>query len=301
MRLYFAVFHSVSAFCNAGFSLWSNNLEGFAADWATLGTIMALIVLGGLGFVVLGDLAGLARRRRPKGQGRRLRLQSRVVLRMTFALIALGAAALYIAEHKGVLASISPSERAAVCLFQSVTARTAGFNTVPIGSLTPAALFAIILLMYVGASPNSTGGGIKTTTFWTMLRLALAALKSRPRIQSDLREVPLAVVQKAIHVMVGYTLVLVLGVFALLVSEARPGAPGGGPFSFLELLFEATSALGTVGLSCGITPKLSATGKLILIGLMFAGRVGPLTLALSVVRRPEPQRVRYPEERVMIG
>jgi len=290
--LYLAVFHSISAFCNAGFSLFSTSLEGFADDWVVNATVIMLIVIGGFGFVVIQDVVNLLRKRRAAGQARYLRLQSRVVLRVSLALILVGAVFFFIAERGHSLENLTPAQKFARSLFQSVTARTAGFNTIRIGALTHAALFAIILLMFVGASPGSTGGGIKTTTVWTVVRYGLASLRGRRKVQSDQREVPLALVQKAAGVLVIALFVLGSGTFGLLMVETKP---------FHHLLFEATSAFGTVGLSCGITPKLSVPGKLIVTVLMFAGRLGPLTIAMGLVRRPRTVRIGYPEERLMIG
>lgn len=291
-----AGFHAVSAFCNAGFSLFSNNLESYPQDPLINLTVMGLIVLGGLGFVVLRELRG---RLRPTEQDarRRLSLQTRVVLFTTAALVAGGAGALLLGEYLGGGAiragSVWP------LIFQAVTPRTAGFNTVPIESLTNASILVIMVLMFIGASPGSTGGGVKTTTVAVLVALARNRLRGRSGAEAWGRAVPGRQVELA--------LVLVLGTAAALAAAvillAAVGLEGGSydPTNFLALAFEAFSALGTVGLSLGVTPHLSPLGKLIIIGLMFAGRLGPLTLVYSLTQSLHEPRYRLAEERIMLG
>lgn len=296
--VYASVFHSVSAFCNAGFSLWPDSLERYASSAPVCLTIMVLVVAGGLGFTVVTDLGAYFFRRRTGFK--RLSLHSRVVLWMTAALILAGALLFWLLEHGNILASRSLPEQALISVFQSITARTAGFNTAPVAGLTGATLFVLIALMFIGASPGSVGGGVKTTTFAIYIMMIVSYLRGKEDVELFDRTIPREIVSKALAT-IGTSFALVV-VSALLIQILQ--APGADPTErthFLEWLFEVVSAYGTVGLSTGVTPDLKAAGKLVIIGTMFAGRVGPLGLALSLFRREAVQRFKYPDENVMIG
>jgi len=287
--LWRGVFHAISAFCNAGFALQSDSLTGF--QQAPLPTLLvaALIILGGLGFSVMAVLGSrlLRRERRP------LSTQVRVVLVMSAALLGLGTVLILAFEWNGALAGLPVLDKLVNAFFQSVTLRTAGFNTVKLSALAPVTVAAMMLFMFIGASPGSTGGGIKTTT----LAVLLSAIRSTARRLEPARlfdrEVPNDIVYRCIAILVISGAVVAAGLLLLLVFE---------PQGFLELAFETVSAFGTVGLSLGATAKLGAMGKLIIIGVMFLGRVGPLTLALLLgAGGSHGAAFRYPQTRLMVG
>ncbi len=296
-----AVFHSISAFCNAGFSLFSDSFMGYQDDLWINGIIMALIITGGLGFVVFADVFSFLGALRVKGNVRRLTLHSRVVLRTTLGLILVGALLLGILEATNLLEG-GPWQRPILSsLFLSITARTAGFNTMDTAHLTNATLLCVIVLMVIGASPGSTGGGIKTTTFAALWAMMISRGRNRPGAEMLGRTIPSEVVAKALATTAGFLLAILLGVILLQLSEyaGEPHAAIRG--LFLEHLFEVVSALGTVGLSTGLTPTLSIGGKGVLILCMFVGRLGPLVVAGSFIGRRERAAYTLPEERLMVG
>ncbi len=282
---WYGVFHAVSAFNNAGLSLFATSLQAYVGDlWVNL-VFMALIVLGGIGFYVLADVWR---------NGRRLSLHSQLVIWLSAGLILTGMAIILGAEwgNPATLGSLPPGERLLAAAFQSITPRTAGFNTVPIGQFRDGTLLVLIVLMVIGASPGSTGGGIKTTTFWVLLASVHAILTGREEVVVFQRRLSRLATDKALVILV-LTLTVLLATTALLtVTEAMP---------FRDVLFEAVSAFGTVGLSTGITPQLSVLGRLVLPLTMFVGRLGPITVALAVAQRRRVAGVRYPEDRVMVG
>ncbi|WP_338603178.1 TrkH family potassium uptake protein [Desulfoferula mesophila] len=291
-----AVFHSVSAFCNAGFSLFSDNLVAYAEDPTVNLVILGLVVLGGLGFVVLRELVG--RLRRPKDElPRRLSLQARLVLFTTGALIAGGMVALLTAEWLGQ----GPAWRQGpwTLLFQAITPRTAGFNTVPMDQLTNASLVVTMVLMFIGASPGSCGGGVKTTTIAVLWSLAMNRLRGRAGAEAWGRSVPERQVELALLLVLGTAAVLMVAVVLLSAVGLADGGHVRG--DFISLAFEATSALGTVGLSLGATPALTPAGKVIIIALMFLGRLGPLAFVYSVAQSLRDRGYRLAEERVIMG
>jgi trk system potassium uptake protein TrkH len=293
------VFHSISAFCNAGFSLFPDSLVGFRADPWVNAVVMALIVLGGLGFVVLVDLTDGARRaaRREKFH---LRLHTKVVLAYSGALVVAAAGLFYLFEARNSLAGLPWGEGLLASLFQAVTPRTAGFNTLDYGALRDVTLFFTILLMFVGASPGSCGGGIKTTSLAVVAALFRNRMRGDPHVTLFRRTVPEEVVSRSISIfVVSFVLASALA-FLLLLTEVVPQPHRGEQGVFLDLLFETVSAYGTVGLSTGVTAHLSMWGKAILIGAMFAGRLGPLTLAMAVGRTPR-RHIRYAEEDLIVG
>jgi trk system potassium uptake protein TrkH len=281
------VFHSVSAFCNAGFALQSDSLVQFGGDPLVLLTVAALITLGGLGFPVLafGWLRVSARRRIG------LAVQVKVVLAGSLALILIGWLAFGIVEWSGSLAGMSTGNRVVNAFFQSVTARTAGFNSVPFDDLRPAATLLLMALMFIGASPGGTGGGIKTTTIVVLLSAIPAVARGRPQVVLFGRRLTLETVYRSAVIAVVGALVVFIGAMLLLVSQ---------PGRFDSLLFEAVSAFGTVGLSLGATSSLNGFGKIVVIGVMLAGRIGPLALAL-LLGRSVRSRLEYPEARLMVG
>ena len=296
-RTFFSsVFHAVSAFCNAGFSLKSDNLVGYRYNTGVNLTVCSLIVLGGLGFFSHVELARLALRKPV-----RLSLHTRLVVLVTSLLIFGGAFSFYIFESRNTLKAESLKGIILISLFQSVTARTCGFNTIDLGTVTNATLYMMILLMFVGASPGSTGGGIKTSTLGVLVAMARSRFLGEAGVKVFHRTIPYETVSRALVVLVLAFTLVTFAVLALAFVEIGDTPYALSPTHFIELFFEVVSAFGTVGLSTGITPHLSDLGKLILILVMFVGRVGPLTVATAVGRRSPRGKFRYAEENVMVG
>lgn len=289
-----AVFHSVSAFCNAGFSTFSDNLCRFRSDVWTNGVIMALIVLGGLGFIVVRDLKDylIGWYTHPERRSLPLRVQTKLVLVTTFLLTLLGAVVIYLAEAPKTLAGLPVHDRILVSLFQSVTARTAGFNTVDLAQWSGTALLTLIVLMVIGGSPGSTAGGVKTTTFAVLWGTLISELRRRDTPELYRRAIPVEVIRKAVALVFMALLVIIVFAGAMMITEGA---------AFVRVLFECVSAFGTVGLSLNLTPDLTPVGKVLVCALMFIGRLGPLALAYAFVRHGRSARYAYAEERIMIG
>jgi len=300
----YAVFHSVSAFCNAGFSLFPDSFEAYQSDLWINGTLMVLILTGGIGFFVLRDIKeNLLTKSQQylKPFFRRLSIQSRIVLLFSSLLVILGAAFFFVLEQEDVLAGMSPLEKILCSLFQSVTARTAGFNTVDIYHLTNPTLFVLVLLMFIGASPGSTGGGIKVTSFATLMMVLYNRLRGRSQTQFYHRALSPEVIQKTLTLFILSVCFVSICLILLLIFELEGIPHPESRGMFLELLFETISAFGTVGLSTGLTPTLHPASKIVVILLMFVGRLGPLTLAAALEERTKDRGYRLPEEAVMIG
>ncbi|MBF0624598.1 MAG: hypothetical protein HQL82_07295 [Magnetococcales bacterium] len=299
--VWLAVFHAISAFCNAGFALHADSLMGVRNDLLVNGVIMVLIVGGGLGFLVVADM-GLWLKERLARRRSQLSLHSRVVLRTSAWLILVGAVLIALVEGGGAAMGRDPGSVTLASLFLSVTSRTAGFNTADTAQLTGTTLFLVILLMAIGGSPGSTAGGMKTTTFTVCIALLTSRARNRPRVEWLERSIPDETVTKSLFVVTGYVLAILCGLLLLQLTET-----GQQPFNqaednrFLAYLFETVSALGTVGLSTGLTPTLSTAGKLVISVLMFVGRVGPLLIALAVVGNAPQIRYAFAEENVNIG
>lgn len=293
-----AVFHAVSAFCNAGFSTFSTSLVPFRSAPLTLLAISGLIVLGGLGFLVLEEL-----RLRLAGRGpRRLSLHTKLVLASTAFLLAGGLLLYFLFEARFDLRGMSRLDQLANAWFMSVTARTAGFNTVDYANASNASLFLTLLLMIVGGSPGSAAGGLKTTSVVLLLLLLWNRLAGRAHTSVAGRTIPPETLERAAGVVIAGILLLAVFVFALLIVEL----PAHGELDrghLMDLVFEAHSAFGTVGLTTGATPVLTPGGRLLVSLLMFVGRVGPLALAASMVARTgrEGQDYRYAHENVVVG
>jgi trk system potassium uptake protein TrkH len=288
--LYLGIFHSVAAFNNAGFALFSDNLMQYRGDILINLGITSLIILGGLGFTVISGLVEW--RFWGKAQVPRLSCHSRVVLTTTAILLGSGTLLFLLMECSRSMADFSWTERILASYFLAVTPRTAGFNTVDTASLTDLSLFITIILMFVGASPASTGGGVKTSTLALLVLSVRAILRNRDEVEVFSRTIPREAVHKALVIItLSFSLINVFTIALLLTDETR----------FLPTMFEVVSAFGTVGLSMGLTPSLTAAGKLIIIVVMFIGRIGPLTMALALGERHERARFAYPTERVMVG
>ena len=282
--LWFAVFHAVSAFCNAGFDLFGrfSSLTGFSTDALTLLTVSALIVLGGLGFSVILEV--LLNRHGLKN----LSLHTRIVLTFTMALLLAGTV-FYMLVENGRLDILN-------AFFQSVTMRTAGFNSVELSSLTDGSKVFSSLLMMIGASPASTGGGMKTTTVAVVTLLIFSVVKGENEVNAARRRISADTVRRALAVVTLFLTMVMLGTLSLSIIE-------NGRFSLADILFECSSAMGTVGVSAIGTPNLHPVSRAVLLPMMFLGRVGPLTLAIAVARRQGKARnlSKYPEEKIMIG
>jgi trk system potassium uptake protein TrkH len=290
-----SVFHAVSAFCNAGLSLFSTNFRSFSGDTYINLTMMFLIILGGLGFVVVLELPRFFKRRPPY----RISIQTKVALTISLTLIFIGALVFFLVENNNVMAGLSAKEKILGSFFQSATTRTAGFSTFRIGSLATPTLCFFAFLMFIGASPGSTGGGIKTCTFGVLLATLFSMSKNRSRVSLFKRTISKEVVRKSLVVVFLALAWIFVAVILLAIVEHRKAAIMDN--FFLQMLFEVMSAFGTVGLSTGVTPTLSAAGKLIIMLTMFAGRIGPLTLALAVALQSDRVIYTYPEEKIMIG
>lgn len=290
-----AVFHSISAFCNAGFSTFTDSLVGAAGQPALLSVVMALIVVGGIGFLVLEELYLAAKS--PRGpRSYRLSVHTRLVLATTAVLVVGGALLFGLFEWRATLAGMPLGDRIANSVFLSVTARTAGFNAVDYGATTPGTSFLTVILMSIGGSPGSTAGGLKTTAAALIVLLAVARLKGQNRVHLWGRSVPDETVQRAVGLFVLAFGIVTAAIFILTATEASDGAE-----RFLHQMFEAASAFNTVGLSMNHTGSLSTAGRWTVIALMFVGRVGPLTFASALARRRDATSFRFAHEDVALG
>ena len=323
-RVFHSIFHAVSAFCNAGFSLQSDSMIGYRGAWQLYGALMPLIVLGGFGFPVLRDVYdwigvhvfGAWRGRMAPGipgRAETLSLHSKLVLTGSAFLIVTGAVLLMFFETPGrlnprypndlreslrprppVMAGESWAQRGLDALFQSATTRTAGFNSVPTttSAMSPASHFSMMILMFIGGSPASTAGGIKTISLVVIILAVYATMRGRSKVEVFGRTIPDPLVRRASALLALMFALVSLTALLLMFSEnAR----------FQELLFEAVSACGTVGLSCGITGELTLFGRCVIMAAMFAGRLGPLTLLIALAGRERTSRYDYPQEAVIIG
>ena len=292
-----ALFHSISAFCNAGFALQDSSITPFADSWVVNGVIGSLIVIGGLGFPVVNDL--WASRRRPRGdRWPGLQLHTKIMLIGTVVLLSTGFVSFLVLEADGVLSGAPIGERIIKAALHCASCRTAGFNSVEVSDLRNATLFVIVLLMMIGAGPCSTAGGIKVTTAAIILLRAWASFRGYSRINLFRRTLPPATVERAVATTMLFLVAAGIALTALLVIEQYDG-PIEKPF--INISFEVISALGTVGLSTGITSDLSDAGRVLVIVLMVVGRLGPITtfVALSHAERTEP--VEFVNEEPLVG
>ena len=293
-RAFTAVFHAVSAFCNAGFSTYGDSLVGLAGRPLVMGAITGLLIIGGLGFGVVAQVLAWARGRALRRHGRdyRLGLQGRTVIFVSALLLVAGTGLLLAVEWNHSLAGQPAMSRLGHAFFQAATCRTAGFNSMDLNLFSPASIFLMIILMFIGGAPGSTAGGVKVTAVaivWANLR---SISRGMTTVQLGRRELDPVHVQRAMLVLSGGLVVAVMALFVLAVSESSP---------FLTTAFEVFSALGTVGLSLGLTPLLSPVGQIVIMILMFIGRLGPLTLASSLTGSHRDPQVRLPRGRIMIG
>ena len=296
--LWWSAFHSVSAFCNGGFALADDSLIPFAGSLPINAIIAILVVVGGIGFPVILDVAG--RLRQPGNFWQRLTIHSKLMLLGTAVLLVVGAVSFWALEWEGTLADEPLKTRILTGLFHSVTCRTAGFNTVDYASLASPTLFLAIILMAIGAGPGSTGGGFKVSTLMTLVVSSWSSFRGLPRANFGRRTIPSTAIRRATATALLFGAVVVVAMVALLTVEAR-NATAGRPRWFLEALFECISALGTVGLSTGITSSLTDPGKIVLMTLMLLGRLGPLTAAVALGRQRTPYQPEYLEEEPLVG
>jgi len=291
--IYYSVFHAVSAFCNAGFDLMGNfnSITAYAENTVVILTISALIIIGGLGFFVWVEIYNY------KGI-KRLSLHSRVVIYTTLVLIVGGAILMFIFEMNNPLTMQRMSIKGKILssIFASITPRTAGYNSIPIDGMTTAGNFLTIILMFIGGSPGSTAGGIKTATAVVMFMTVVSVVRGREDTEIFQKRINKALVYRAFAIaVIGLTLVIIVTML-LSITEQKS-------IPFEHLLYEATSAFATVGLSLGVTTKLTFVGKLIIVFTMYAGRVGPLTIILAIAkgRNSKSGTIRYPEDKILIG
>ncbi|TWD92282.1 trk system potassium uptake protein TrkH [Neobacillus bataviensis] len=288
--IYFGIFHSISNFNNAGFDLMGefHSLTGYVEDPTVTLTVCLLIILGGIGFIVMNELYEYR-------AIKRVSLHTKIVLLTSAILVIVGTIGIFLLEYSNhlTLKPLSLTGKILGSLFQSVTARTAGANTLSIGDLTQSSLLLIILLMFIGASPGSTGGGIKTTTFTTLIGAVWSQIRGKEDVIFYRQRIEYETIYKALTVTFSGLFLVMFMTLVLTISEKG--------HEFLAILFEVTSAFATVGLSMGLTPELSDIGKILIMLTMFAGRVGPLTIAFAVTMRRNPDPFRYPKGKIMIG
>lgn len=291
-----ALFHAISAFCNAGFSLFSDNLVGFASSPLTLLVVGLLIVVGGIGFPVIEDFR-LVR----TGQRKRLTLSTRVVLVTTAVLVVSGSAAFLLFELRNAFATLGPVERVANAFFMAVTPRTAGFNTVDYDAVTNASYLLTILLMWIGGSSASTAGGVKTATIALLVLLVWSRIRGQEHVSIGTRSVPKLTVDRAVGLAFTFVVLLALGNIALLATEGVHAGITADRLQLARILFEAQSALGTVGLSMNLTTQLSDAGRIVIVICMFVGRVGPIAAFEAFSRSSGRAPIRLAREDVLVG
>ncbi|MDA8228477.1 MAG: TrkH family potassium uptake protein [Desulfitobacterium hafniense] len=290
--IYYGIFHSVSAFNNAGFDLFGEfrSITGYVGDVTVNLVIASLIIIGGIGFTVISDVYS------HKARWSQLSLHSRVVILTSGILILVGTIVIYLLEFTNTLTlgSMNSGTRVLASFFQAVTPRTAGYNTLNLTDLRDTTLLFIILLMFIGASPVSTGGGIKTTSLVSVFLSVISTFRGNEHVTFGERTIPRDVIQKSIA-LIFFAIVLVFTVTSILTITEDA--------DLLTLLFETTSAFGTVGLSLGFTPNLSTIGRVAIIMTMFFGRVGPLTIAFAIAQKSKAKQVKikYPDEKLIIG
>ncbi len=298
---FYAIFHAVSAFCNAGFALWPDSLMQYRGDIVINLVFAILIIIGGIGFLVYEEIFLKIKGTILKQKTPPLSLQSRLVLITSGTLILLGALFIFLLEWGNSFGGFSPKELVLVSFFQSVTARTAGFNTVDLGLIANGTALIIVVLMFIGGSPASCAGGVKTTTFSIITLLILSKLKGKSTVSAFHRKLPSGTVAKALTLFFASCLFVFIMTVILEITETQGIFTPENRDKFVTLFFETVSAFGTVGLSMGVTPALTFAGKWVIIICMFVGRIGPLALALTVISGEKEELYQYPEESVMTG
>lgn len=286
--IFYSIFHSISAFCNAGFDLFGNSLVGYSDNIVIILVISALIIIGGIGFTVWLEIYHYK-------SGKRLTVHAKIVILMSVVLVFGGAILMFIFECRNpeTLAGMNFKDKVLNAFFASVTPRTAGFNSISINGMTMAGKFLTILLMFIGGSPGSTAGGLKTSTFGIIILTVISVIKGREDTEVFGRRFAKELVYKAFALLfIGVGLIIVV---TMMLSYTEVGA------TFMDLLYETTSAFGTVGLTTGLTPNLSNIGKVLIMLMMYFVRVGPLTVALALTRKRKKTGYKYPEGKILIG
>ncbi|MBU5440245.1 TrkH family potassium uptake protein [Tissierella sp. MSJ-40] len=285
--IWFSVFHAISAFCNAGFDILGNSITPFVGDFIINMTIGMLIIVGGLGFYVYIDISKNKRLRK-------LHLHSKLVLSITTVLLVAGTLIILVIEYNNpsTLGNLTIGEKMLASFFQSVISRTAGFNSVDIGGLYDTTAFVMIILMFIGGSPGSTAGGIKTTTFGTIVLTTIGVIKGNKDVVAYKKRISNDIINRSLAIAtIGITLIIIVSIVLTITEKA----------TFLDVLFETTSAFGTVGLTRGITPNLTNIGKIIITLTMYAGRVGPLTMVFAFAQKQKVSQYRFSEGNIMVG
>ena len=294
--LWYAVFHSISAWNNAGFSLFSDSLVGYRSDWLINLVVPGLVIFGGIGYQVIIEMyLWIVNKVKRKPERFCFSLNFKVVVSTTILLLIAGTVAFFLTElnNPETLAPLSFQDKFLAAWFQSMTTRTAGFNSIDLGNMTVAGLFITMGLMFIGASPSGTGGGIKTTTFRIMYNSTKSVLRGKNVVIIYQREVPSTLILKAVAVVFGTAASIVF--FTVLISSIDTD------FNFLQILFEVISAFATVGLSTGITSSFAVASKVILVFAMYIGRVSILILIAAIIGDPSPSTLQYPEENLLVG
>ncbi|WP_163194415.1 TrkH family potassium uptake protein [Clostridium thermarum] len=294
--IYYSIWHSISAFCNAGFDLFGEtsnkfiSIVGWQRNPVVVMTLGVLIAVGGLGFSVWADIYNYKNMKS-------LSLHSKIVITITLFLIFGGAAIIYIIEHNNpaTIGNMSLVDKFTNSLFAAVTPRTAGMNSIPTAEMMPTSRFFTMVLMFIGGSPGSTAGGIKTSTLGIIIMAIICTVKGKEDTEIYKRRISKDLVLKAFTIATIGLLVVASATMILTVTERKMG------FSLEFLLYEATSAFATVGLTLGVTPFLSSLGKVLIILCMYVGRVGPLTIALSLSKNKKKSSIRYPEDKILVG
>lgn len=294
--LWLAIFHSINAWNNAGFSLFKDNLIGYQSSALVVFTITGLIIFGGIGYqVILEAYIWLRDRLSQKTTNLVFSLDFKVATSTTLILLILGTITFFCIEIRNpqTFGSLGLGDQLLVAWFQSVTPRTAGFNTIDIGKMTTAGLFITIALMFIGASPGGTGGGMKTTTLRVLTSCTKAILQGKEEVLLYDRKIAISLILKAVGVLVGSVATVILATILIALTDPK--------LDFIQILFEVVSAFATVGLSTGITGSVSTAAKIILIITMYVGRVGVLLLMSAILGDPRPTRIHYPEENLLVG
>lgn len=287
--LYYAIFHSISAFCNAGFSLFTTGLEGFAGSVVLNLSIAYLIILGGIGFGVINSfILGIR-----KGI-KKFNLTSKLAILISVFLTFGGMMAIFILEYNNpnTIGKFNFLDKLMASFFQSVTLRTAGFNTVPLAGLNDGTVFLSYILMFIGASPGSTGGGLKTTTIGVILFYVLGVVKGRENIELFNRRIGWDILNKALAILVISLMYIGMIITLILIYD---------DFGLKEVIYEVISAFATVGVTLGITPNLNALSQILIIVTMFVGRLGPMTFALAIGEKKIKEQYEYPKENIVVG
>lgn len=294
--LWLAIFHSISAWNNAGFSLFQDSLIRYQSSWLVVLTITFLIIFGGIGYQVILEMYIWLRHILLKKKAALLfSLDFKVATTTTLILLVLGTLAYWSIEVKNpqTFGTANFNEQILLAWFQSVTNRTAGFNTIDIGKMTTAGLFITIAFMFIGASPGGTGGGIKTTTLRVLTSCTKSILQGKEEVLLYDRKIAISLILKAVGVLVGSVATVMLATMLIALTDPK--------LDFIQIFFETVSAFATVGLSTGITGSVSTAAKIILIITMYVGRVGVLLLMAAILGDPRPTRVHYPEENLLVG